>query len=969
MAIILPRRLIIHFCGYCFLIFLLFLCQQVGAQNYGVISGTLTDCADNSTLFAANVFVEGTTNGVSTDRDGRYRLTNLPPGKIVIVYSYLGYLDEKRELEVVAGQTVRQDVALCLDVVMTQEIVIRAQAMGQAAAINQQINSNTIVNVVSKEKIQELPDQNAAESVGRLAGVSIERNAGEGTKVVVRGLSPRFNSITVNGQRIPSTDEEDRSVDLSMISTDALEGIEVFKALKPEMDGDAVGGTINFVTKKAPEGRHGSIKMQSGYNDLESDYGQLRGSVNLSNRFFDNKLGLIVGGNFQRANRASDNLNGSYTNNGLDSEGEPLVRVNNLNLVDRVETRDRLGASLTVDYKLKNGDITFNGFWGQTKRDEIRRRRRYRANTARQEYDLRNREIDTRLFTGIVNGKHNLLNNIEFTWQVSQSQTKRNTPFSHTGEFRELGAFPNPDETSFETLANSARNDLEETFLKRSFFDESSVADLNRTASANIKIPFRTGKVINGNVKFGGKVRDKERNRDVDRTSTSAFGANDIGAANPDLFDLTREGKIKISNFIGGYIAEDFLDGRFFMGPGGENTNGPGLDAGLLNQFRLDFLDEHTKDASVDLSDYEAGETVSAGYFQAEVNLGKKLMVLSGVRLEHTKNNYRSIFGTPVVDEGGNVNLTGLNDTTGTRSYTEILPMFHVRYKFNEWFDVRLAATKTLSRPNYFNLVPWERLNGFNQTIEQGQPNLKHTSVWNYDAFFSFYNKWGLFTVGGFYKELENIDYIRQSRNQAAGPTLGWDVTRPENSEFTTTVQGVELDLQANLRFLPKPLDGIVFSANYTFLKSETYFPLFLTSNSPDPPFLPIVNDTVRLGTLPGQANRIGNLAIGYERGGFSGRISMVFKGESLRVAEEEEENVGSLRVTVGKIAENDSFTDNNTRWDISLRQKINKKLSLLININNLTNEPDRAFRGSDLYPTQEEFFGWTADIGLKLSL
>ena len=114
--------------------------------------------------------------------------------------------------------------------------------------------SNTIVNVISKEKLQELPDQNAAESVGRLAGVSVYRDAGEGQRVTIRGISPRLNSITVNGERLPSTQEQDRSVDLSMISPEMLEGIELFKALRPDMDGDAVGGTVNFTIRKADAG-------------------------------------------------------------------------------------------------------------------------------------------------------------------------------------------------------------------------------------------------------------------------------------------------------------------------------------------------------------------------------------------------------------------------------------------------------------------------------------------------------------------------------------------------------------------------------------------------------------------------------------------------------------------------------------------------------------------------------------------
>ena len=172
-------------------------------------------------------------------------------GEQQLQISYVGYQSMQAAVTITAGQTITFDAQLTFGVVEGEEIIVTAQAAGQAAAINQQLSSNTITNVVSAERIQELPDQNAAESVGRLPGISIERDAGEGQKVIIRGLSPKFNAITVNGERVPSTDGDDRSVDLSMISPDVLAGIEVFKALTPDKDADAIGGAVNLITRKA----------------------------------------------------------------------------------------------------------------------------------------------------------------------------------------------------------------------------------------------------------------------------------------------------------------------------------------------------------------------------------------------------------------------------------------------------------------------------------------------------------------------------------------------------------------------------------------------------------------------------------------------------------------------------------------------------------------------------------------------
>lgn len=222
----------------------------MSAQRYSSVYGVLTDKSNGETLPFASVAVENTFKGESTDIEGKYRIEGIEPGSVIVIFSYLGYKEVKMPVELEAGEAREINVALDPNVNQMEEVVITGQALGQAAAINQQINANTIMSVVSMEKIRELPDQNAAETLGRLPGVSVLRSNGEGQNVVVRGISPRLNSITVNGERIPSTDEQDRSVDLSMISADALAGIELFKALTPDLDGDAVGGTVNFKVKK-----------------------------------------------------------------------------------------------------------------------------------------------------------------------------------------------------------------------------------------------------------------------------------------------------------------------------------------------------------------------------------------------------------------------------------------------------------------------------------------------------------------------------------------------------------------------------------------------------------------------------------------------------------------------------------------------------------------------------------------------
>src|SRR6056297_2912210 len=171
------------------------------------------------------------------------------------------------------------------------EVIISTQARGQRAAINQQFASNLVINVVSSEKMQELPDANAAESIGRLPGVSLQRASGEASKVVIRGLSPKYSNVTLEGVKMASTGQ-DRSVDLSMIQGDALGGIEVSKSLRADQDADAIGGTVNLRLSEAPKKRKIDLMVQGGYANISRDFDNYKLTGGFSDRFWDNKLGL-----------------------------------------------------------------------------------------------------------------------------------------------------------------------------------------------------------------------------------------------------------------------------------------------------------------------------------------------------------------------------------------------------------------------------------------------------------------------------------------------------------------------------------------------------------------------------------------------------------------------------------------------------------------------------------------------------
>ena len=177
-----------------------------------------------------------------------------------------------------------------MEAIMGEEVVVTAMMRGQTAAINQQVNSNTIVNVVSKEKIMELPDQNAAETVARLPGVSLVRDGGEGTKVTLRGMAPRFNSITIDGEKVPSTSDQDRSVDLSMFSTDALVRDRVLQGPASRYGRGCHRGTDQFHFQDRLRRLSWECKGADRLQPSLKSFGQYKGSVIFENRFFNDQV-------------------------------------------------------------------------------------------------------------------------------------------------------------------------------------------------------------------------------------------------------------------------------------------------------------------------------------------------------------------------------------------------------------------------------------------------------------------------------------------------------------------------------------------------------------------------------------------------------------------------------------------------------------------------------------------------------
>ena len=354
-------------------------------QGAGVVEGRVTDAATGDPLPGARVIVTGSTAEASTDREGLFRLAAVPAGDQTVVISYLGRADVATDTKVTAGATRRVDVQMKL-AAFEETVTVQAELIqaAQERALNQQKTAPSITNIVSADQIGSFPDRNAAETTQRIPGISITKDQGEGRYVNIRGTDPRLNSMMIDGERIPAPDPLLRRVAVDVVPSDLLQSIEVSKALTPDMDGDAIGGSVNLVMKQAPSKLRLLGSFGDGYNQMLKNFRQNNGSVTAGGRTNNGKMGVIVSASASETNRGNQDVEVVYT---------PALGLNELNPRYYQVNRKRVGFTGALDFKPDNdSSVTIRGVFNRFIDDhENRQRVRYAVANSRIDCELRDR--------------------------------------------------------------------------------------------------------------------------------------------------------------------------------------------------------------------------------------------------------------------------------------------------------------------------------------------------------------------------------------------------------------------------------------------------------------------------------------------------------------------------------------------------------------------------------------------------
>ncbi|MBN2426650.1 MAG: TonB-dependent receptor [Calditrichaceae bacterium] len=957
----------------------------LNAATTGDVEGYVLDGQTGDALPGANIIIEGTGFGASSDVNGKFTIPKVPIGSYSLIVTYIGYEDQVVPIEVTEGETTTQVINLNFTSIDGEVITVTAQVEGQMQAINQQLSAKTIKNVVSRKQIQELPEANAAEAVGRLPGVSLVRSGGEGNKVIIRGMAAKYSLIQIDGVNITATGQDDRSTDLSMISPYMLEGIELTKSIMANQEATATGGIVNFRIKKAPNLPTFNVIAQGGMNNLRDAYKDYKLSIGGSNRFFSNGLGVYAQVDYEEKDNGSHQFGGvSITQ---DSDEDPiLIRTRSMQLMDIYRDVQRIGGALVLDYTLPSTEIKSSNFISRIKREETIYRNNYDfwgnsfsinfddtpeswltiiSNSLQVDHRWKNLEINTAF-------SHSYSEN-ELPLKISSSNGAQYTIYPF-GENRPASTYVNFDpEAVPDKLVVTMDQLIQNMKLTGIDHEESDTHERDLTGELNLAYTFNITDQINIKMNMGGKLKHKTKKYDRTRFS---FGNEGLMQLAHDNFEISQRNEEYYAEDFRNLYLEDFLkrnDGKYLNG---RYTFSPLFDKekfrrlhdlamavpddqiySLWSLYQPDF-------GATNYYDYHGTEDYHAFYLMPEINLGTELLLVPGVRYEANRTEYTGYRGSRQGVLRG-FTKTPIDTVTKTRENDFLLPMVQAFYKPTSWMTVKAGYTHTLQRPDYNNIMPGWMINFQGNIDNLSNFRLKPELSRNWDIQLSFHtNKIGLLSIGAFHKKITDMIFWTGSKVilDAAFFELPAGMERQRgawasNNENPTYNYGYEFEWQSNFWYLPGFLRGLLINVNYTRNKSQAKYPRTVVKLVVLDPYtgetIAVNEDTTYTSPMIQQPDHLLNLTLGYDYKGFSIRWAMRYKSHIFKSANYYEKLRG--------------YSTDFYRFDVQVRQKLPVDgLEFFLNVNNLTGELERDVINHMKFASYIEDYGRSANMGLR---
>jgi TonB-dependent receptor len=893
------------------------------------IKGNVTDAKTGETLIGATVHIKNEHAGfnASVKLDGSYLFKNIPAGIYKLQVTFVGYkTTNEYAVEATTNGAAVLNIAMVDNSTALHEVAITEHISRESdySARADEKNGTTTMNVVSANTIAISPDVLVSNVLQRVSGITVDRsNNGDADHVIIRGMEKQYNTVLINGVKIPSPDDKNRYIPLDIFPADLVASIEVIKTLTPDMEGDASGGVVNMVMKSAPDHLEIEGDLGTGYSQLFLDRGfssfngstvnskapgqylppgapasisdfpyqnlvtktgnappNTNASLTIGNRYLNNKLGVLFSGTYQNSYEGSNGFAVIQENTVQSAVNydSPIREPSFQSSYNRQYSSQlsRLGTIASIDYKFDDNNV-INLFATYLQLDEYRVRNSVNSVYSGYSYNgyLATNEVDnlteTRtdkqsIYNFTLKGKHKVTKAFSLDWILADSKASHNLP--DDAEFK----------TEYETSPGNGTN----------------VPTPGSPGSSTYVAQTQ----VDGPVVVDNESRMWEINTDKDLSAylnlhynLDIFGRKAIFSAGGMIRHKTRD------NFADTYALNPVAD------PGSVTGNETYVSI-PASTFTFNSPSDATGSTAYDGGTYTFEENIHAGYGMLDYAISDRLNAVFGLRYESTYQTYNS--NLPVTFPGKYATIV----------YGDYLPSINLKYSLTDDQAIRAAFYKSILRPAFADIVPFGDPVADEYYNTVGNPYILHTAIDNYDLRYEFFpGVFDEFMVGGFYKYLIN-PIERQLAKSSDGAALAiTPVNLPNAYNY-----GAELNAK-------KFFGNIGFAVNYTYTQSV----------ATSPKLFPVENQTTTVyknqtRPLQGQADNVGNVSLLYKspKYGIEAQLALSYTGERIAY--------------VSEYYDLDTWERATTYLDFSAQKTIGKHFEVFVKVNNILNTPYELF-------------------------
>lgn len=801
----------------------------------GAIKGNIKDVSTGEAIIGANIFLVGTTQGVAADVNGDFEIPKVKVGNHTLIISFISYkTDTLKDVAVYPDQTTAINHKMTEESQQLNEVVVSGSRITNTDyAVITEIRKNDLVAVgISSQQITMSQDRDAAQVLKRLPGVTIVNNR----FVNVRGLSERYSTVMLNGIIAPSSEVDSKAFAFDMIPSNMLDRMLVYKSGSPELPGEFAGADINIFTKSVVDENAISLSVSGSFraNTTGEDVALSQEKSGTDWLGLDNGTRQLPKG-FPSVNLRNLSLSDPYEQNQLiratkmlpstwgtrNLSATPDVRVNldlartirigsmkldNITSLSYAQTNQRL--ELTQNYydvfseanqtstpRYRYNDVRFT----QTNRlgavsnftfvispsHRIELRNFYNQQGQNQStlrtgtedasgYDVNNQALNyfsRSIYSGQLSGKHSLSDALNFTWIFGYNNTTAKQPdYRRIRSQRSIGT-----EEPFSIVIPPTAS----SFDAGRFYSELNESTYSAAGNLEIKLNPEREEDRQSKVIAGYYLEQKDRAFDARWFSNKWMNTNEI------------DNSLLLSSFDQIFAPQNM--GTKFILEEGTNVGGGSSENGSYDR-------------------YDGNSQLLAGYAGIVAPFADKFRINAGLRVEY---NVQKIYVYDQYGEKTNVTNSPL---------TVPMPFLNLTYNLTENMLMRLAYSKTVNRPVFRELAPFNFYDFDRNADVSGNKDLKTAKIDNIDLFWELYpTKAEKISFGVFYKNFK--DPIEQVLRP--GSNLIYNYENADNA----ISYGVEAEVRKSLENVSSGfLKKLTFVFNGALIKSKIELPAELSN-------------------------------------------------------------------------------------------------------------------------------------------